>query len=264
MASRTGRLDRSAPARGRRQRPRRGPWKNGPLPVVGLVGGIGAGKSSIAAELANRGWHVLDADVVGHALLDQAPTRKAVIARFGEGVVNAENRARIDRAALGRIVFADAAARQDLERIIHPPMRRTFEKAIGRAIRRHQARGVVLDAAILFEAGWDDLCDLVAFVDAPQAVRVERVRRSRGWTPEKLASRERAQMPLSRKRARSAIVLENGGEHDQLGMEVDRLTRLVSERSRELHASWRASRRAAGVSPGPAPLTRTNRPRSRP
>jgi dephospho-CoA kinase len=217
------------------------------LPVLGLVGGIGAGKSTVAAELARRGWHVLDADKIGHALLDQKPAREAVVAHFGPSILVTENGERIDRKALAQVVFADHEARRALERVLHPRMRATFEKAIERVIRRHGARGVVLDAAILFEAGWDELCDLVAFVDAPQALRVERLRRSRGWTGETLAAREKAQLPLKTKRARSDVVVDNGGAEEDVAGEVDRLIAAVKLRERAL----RSARNSQGSSARP-------------
>src|SRR5262249_14571831 len=113
------------PAQHRRQagptaRPRRGPWKRAQLPVIGLTGTIGAGKSRVATELAGLGAFVLDADQVGHALLDQRPARAEVVARFGPSVLDSDQPDRVDRAALGRIVFADPQALRDLEAIVHP------------------------------------------------------------------------------------------------------------------------------------------------
>lgn len=201
------------------------------LPVVGLVGGIGAGKSTVAAALAERGAVVLDADAIGHALLDQTPSRELVVERFGEGVLDPTDPSRVDRKALGAIVFADPAALKDLERILHPRMRRTFEKAIARASRR-SAQAVVLDAAILFEAGWDDLCDLVVFVDSPRDVRLARLAESRGWTAEQLEARERAQLALDEKRSRADMVVRNDGDASALGQDIEALWGRVRPRLR--------------------------------
>jgi len=196
----------------------RGPWANGPIPVVGLVGGIGSGKSLAATALAGSGLQVLDADSIGHALLAQRPARDLVVGRFGTGVLRptapdapAESEPEVDRSALGRIVFADPAARRDLEAILHPPMRKTFERAIARA-GRNGLPGVVLDAAILFEAGWNSLCDAVIFVDAPRDLRLARLEAERGWTAEVLDARERAQAPLPEKRDRADHVVVNDAE----------------------------------------------------
>src|SRR5438105_238572 len=118
----------------------RGPWKHGPIPVIGLVGGIGAGKSAVAAALAERGAFVLDADAVGHALLQQRPARDRVLARFGAGILDrsgpADAPAPINRRALGAIVFQHPTSLRDLEAILHPRMRQTFARAIARAVRK--------------------------------------------------------------------------------------------------------------------------------
>jgi dephospho-CoA kinase len=194
----------------------RGPWANGPIPVVGLVGGIGAGKSLAAAALADLGLHRLDADAVGHALLTQRPSRDLVVERFGSGILLpvAEGvdpaDAEIDRNALGRIVFTDPGARRELEAIVHPPMRKTFERAISRAARQGLP-GVVLDAAILYEAGWNSLCDAVLFIDAPHDQRLARINAERGWSAEDLDLREKAQAPLGGKRDRADQVIVNDG-----------------------------------------------------
>jgi dephospho-CoA kinase len=203
--------------------PRRpgGAWANGPIPVVGLVGGIGAGKSLAAAALAERGLRVLDADAVGHALLAQRPARERVVARFGAGVLRADEEGvegsepEVDRKILGRVVFADPVARRDLEAILHPAMRKTFERAIARAARAGLP-GVVLDAAVLYEAGWERLCDAVLFIDAPREVRLARLVAARGWSAEELDTREAAQAPLDSKRPRADRVLENAGAPEAL------------------------------------------------
>ncbi|HEX8200206.1 MAG TPA: dephospho-CoA kinase [Isosphaeraceae bacterium] len=205
----------------------RGPWRHGPLPVLGLIGGIGAGKSQVAALWAELGALVLDADAIGHALLDQRPARDEVLARFGAGILAPEAGAdaspRIDRAALGTLVFEHPGSLRDLERILHPRMRQTFLKAIRRAMRKGEARAVVLDAAILLEAGWDDLCDRVVFVDAPEDQRRARLAERRGWSPETLAARERAQWPLDRKRGAADVVLPNESSPEALRPEATRL-----------------------------------------
>jgi dephospho-CoA kinase len=201
-----------------------GPWKHGPIPVIGLIGGIGAGKTRVSALLAEQGAFVIDADAVGHALLDQRPVRDQVVARFGKEILHrtpgdgpedaAEGEASptIDRLALGAIVFADPAALRQLEAILHPKMRRTFERAIARTVRRGRARAVVLDAAILLEAGWDSLCDRILFVDAPRDIRLARLSATRGWSDETLARREAAQWPLDRKRDRADLIVLNNDD----------------------------------------------------
>lgn len=264
------RFDRIPKQRDRQPAP--GPWKHGPIPVLGLVGGIGAGKSLVASLLTERGALVLDADAIGHALLDQRPARDQVVARFGPAVLlpraSEDAPPAVDRRALGAIVFADKAALRNLENILHPRMRRTFEKAIERAVRRGKATAVVLDAAILLEKGWDSLCDRVVYVDAPRDQRVARLAAQRGWTEAQLEAREQAQLPVEEKRRRADFVLVNDGEVSQVAAAVDRVWADVAA-SRRSAASRRPARPASpnaverGAPPA-VPAARTpRRPRSR-
>jgi dephospho-CoA kinase len=201
--------------------------------VIGLVGGIGAGKSRVAEELARRGAFILDADAVGHALLDQTPAREEVLKRFGPSIAGPlSDGSHIDRSALGRVVFGDRHALRDLEAILHPRMRRTFERAVARAQRRGEAKAIVLDAAVLFEAGWSDLCDMVAFIDAPREQRLARLTATRGWEETTLSAREQVQLPLEEKRRRADLVLSNETGTDQLAGEVDRLWAELDRRHR--------------------------------
>jgi dephospho-CoA kinase len=215
--------------------------------VIGLVGGIGAGKSRVAALLAECGANVIDADTVGHALLDQRPVRDLVVARFGRRVLerseSGSEPVRIDRRVLGPIVFADPAALRQLEAILHPRMRRTFDRAIARTIRRGRARALVLDAAVLFEAGWNTLCDTVVFVDAPRDQRLSRLAAARGWTAETLAARESAQWPLEKKRglADAIVVNDNDATTEPLAREVRSLAAQLFPPARDVRRRSRSS-----------------------
>jgi dephospho-CoA kinase len=189
--------------------------------VLGLIGGIGSGKSQVAAMLAKRRALVIDADTVGHDLLAQRAVRERLLARFGSGILAADSTATIDRRALGSIVFADPAALKDLEAILHPRMRRQFERTIARVAAEGTASAIVLDAAILLEAGWNTLCDKVVFVDAPRGERLKRLTAQRGWDERVLAARERAQWPLDHKKQMADIVLRNSIDLGALEHEVD-------------------------------------------
>jgi dephospho-CoA kinase len=198
-----------------------------PIPVIGLTGTIGSGKSAFASMLARRGAFVIDADRVGHELLEKPEVRDQVAARFGETVLKHQGRAvragsRIDRAALGAMVFADEKTRRALEAIVHPRMRARFQAEIERQRRLGEASLIVLDAAILFEAGWHELCDRVVFIDAPLRERLSRVAQERGWSPAALEAREASQFPGEEKRRRADLVLYNGAALDHLSREIDR------------------------------------------
>jgi len=210
-----------------------GRWKHGAVPVIGLTGAIGGGKSLVAALLGKRGAVVIDADRVGHEVLEHPEVRGQVIERFGAGVVERQTGTAaisgpINRQALGSIVFASRPALDDLEAIVHPPMRQQFEAILDRESVRGRAPMVVLDAAVLLEAGWDSLCDLVVFVDASQPNRLQRVARGRGWTAEVMQVREAAQWPREHKLGRADLVIHNDSSLEILDENLDRLFRLVT------------------------------------
>lgn len=188
--------------------------------LVGLIGAIGAGKSTVADELAQRGAAVIDADRVGYEVLKEPPIIERLVERFGREVLEPDGS--ISRRRLGRLVFQDPEQRRALEAIVHPLMRRRFAEAI-RQWRLGPEPVLVLDAAILLEAGWDALCDTIVFVDAPRSDRLARLSASRQWTSDELDGREKAQMPLSAKRRRADVVIENAGSRHELSSQVDRI-----------------------------------------
>ncbi len=203
-----------------------GRWKNDSVPVIGLTGEIGAGKSQVAGLLQRRGAVVIDADMVGHLVLEEPDVRCRVIDRFGAcveahpaGVAGLTGR--VDRRALAAIVFADRNALRDLESIVHPRMFARFEELIDRQTQQGKAPAVVLDAAILLEAGWDRLCDVVLHVEAPRSMRLARVYQSRGWSEQVLDAREAAQWPRQRKLDRADVVISNETSLDDLDQDVD-------------------------------------------
>jgi dephospho-CoA kinase len=215
-----------------------GPFKHGALPVIGLIGGIGGGKSGVAALFEEWGAEVIDADAVGHELLKDPGVRDRIAERFGQGVLagagsEPDSPPPIDRKALGAIVFADSEARRDLEAILHPVMRSWFLAVIERerSTRGKAERYVVLDAAILLEAGWDDLCDLIVFVDAPREERMRRVQEQRGWSRAMFEARECAQWSNGEKRRRADVVINNDDGVEFLKREVERVRAILAELS---------------------------------
>jgi dephospho-CoA kinase len=192
----------------------------------------------VAALLKERGAVVIDADAVGHELLKDSRVRCQIVERFGAGVLVAasdepDHAPAIDRKALGAIVFADPAARRNLEAILHHRMRAWFGAVIERELGTGggEVRLIVLDAAILLEAGWDDLCDLIVFVDAPHEERMRRVREQRGWSREKFEAREQAQWPADEKRRRADLVISNDAGVESLRREVDRIEATLADLS---------------------------------
>jgi dephospho-CoA kinase len=197
-----------------------------------LIGGIGSGKSTAAGILRERGAYVIDADEQGHRVLREPAVRDEIVAQFGTAIVSA-SRSRIDglpeidRRLLASIVFNDPAARRALEAIVHPRMRADFVSEIAVCARQGRCRLIVLDAAILLEAHWNDLCDLVVFIEAPADVRLERVASQRGLSKSAVESRERAQWSCTEKRRRADVVVVNDKGLDELRAEVSWLLELL-------------------------------------
>jgi dephospho-CoA kinase len=177
--------------------------------TLGLVGGIASGKSFVAECFRDLGAVVLDADRAGHAVLREPEILAALRDRWGDGVLDA--RGQISRREVAKIVFAAGgqAELQFLESLAHPRIEALLREELERIKALPQPPScVVLDAALLFEAGWNKLCDKILFVDAPRDVRLERAV-ARGWSTEQFAAREAAQMPVQDKRQRSDIVIRN-------------------------------------------------------
>lgn len=194
---------------------------------MGLVGGIGSGKSTIARRTAQRfGFALIDGDAAGHAALTDERVRAQLAHRFGEAILAADRS--IDRSALAARVFGNtdehAAAKADLERIVHPLIEGVFRDRIA-AARRDGAAALLLDAAVLFEAGWQGFCDIVVFIDAPCDVRRSRVA-DRGWSEAEWRRREDAQLSLEEKRRRANLVISNAASLDEA---VDALVAAVGE-----------------------------------
>jgi dephospho-CoA kinase len=183
------------------------------IPVIGLAGGIGSGKSTVARILGELGCVVSDSDGEARAALQREPVRSRVVERWGAGVLSGDGA--VDRGAVARIVFADAGERAWLESLIHPLLKATRE-ALRAEAARGGATGFVIDAPLLFEAGLDGECDAVIFVDCPREARLSRVRASRAWDGAELERREKAQLPLDEKRRRSDYFVRNADDPDAL------------------------------------------------
>jgi len=191
--------------------------------ILGLVGGIGSGKSAVASELAKHGGAVINADQFGHEALGQAEIRQQVVAHFGQNILDAKGA--IDRKKLGAKVFADVKELRALATIVFPLIGRRIREEIDRSRRCAEVRFVVLDAAVMLEAGWNDACDKLIFVDAPRSLRLERVRQQRGWSEADLQAREALQLPLEEKRRRADAVIRNDGAAAELATQVKSLLR---------------------------------------
>lgn len=177
--------------------------------VIGLAGGIGSGKSTVARAFAERGFVIVDSDAEAKAALDRPDVRAALSGWWGPGVLNSDGS--VNRSEVARRVFSDEVERRRLEALIHPLVRKTHSQAADLARRAPggPAPGVVMDTPLLFEAGIDRECDAVVFVEASRATRLERVLRSRPWDEAEFDRREASQWPLGRKRDACRFIIHN-------------------------------------------------------
>lgn len=188
--------------------------------LVGLTGGIGSGKSTVARMLEARGAVVFDADLLARqAVAPGTPGYEAVVARFGPHVLAPGGD--IDREALASIVFADPVARRDLEAIVHPEVRRMFAEAS--ETYRDTDAVVVLSAPLLVETGMHTAFDVLIVVSATERTQIERLMRDRGMSEEKIRARIAAQAPLEEKAAVADILIDNEGTLEELERQVDRV-----------------------------------------
>jgi dephospho-CoA kinase len=188
--------------------------------IIGVLGGVGSGKSEVARQFARLGARVLDADQAAHEVLRLPHVEAAAHERWGNAVFGPDGR--IDRARLAAIVFAPGAKakeeREYLEQLIHPEVARLFSQqaeALG-----SECEVAVLDAPLLLEAGWDRLCEKMVFVEAPREARLARAK-ARGWGEEDFAAREGAQESLDRKRARADATIDNSGPLERTQAQVE-------------------------------------------
>jgi dephospho-CoA kinase len=196
--------------------------------LVGLTGGIGSGKSTVARMLEERGAVVFDADVLAREAVDPGtPGHDAVVERFGPNVLLPGGA--LDREALASVVFADPAARRELEAIVHPEVRRLFAEGCERYASTDAV--VVFSAPLLVETGMHTAFDALVVVSAPVERQVERLMRDRAMSEEGIRARIDAQLPLEDKIAVADVIVHNDGSLEDLERRVDDVWTELRERA---------------------------------
>lgn len=194
--------------------------------VIGLLGGIGAGKSTVAECFARLGCGVIDADEAAHGVLEESEVKEAVVLLFGPRILDALGR--VDRAALGRIVFGDGEALERLNGLIHPRVMAEVERRIGEYQTAEGVKAVVLDVPLLAEAGGTELCDALIFVEAEEAIRRERVRKSGKFDVDELKKRENFQISLDTKREIADYIIRNNSGNSDVAEQVAQLFSIIT------------------------------------
>jgi len=185
--------------------------------LVGLTGGIGSGKSTVSAALAERGAVVVDADAIVHELQSPGqPVLAAMVERFGEGILHADGS--LDRKAVAALVFGDADALKDLGEIVHPPVR---DEIFRRVVEQDATDNVVvLDIPLLTESGWEGLIGTIV-VDLDPEIAVARLVEHRDFDEADARARIAKQATREERLEKAALVVDNSGSLDDLAPQID-------------------------------------------
>jgi len=199
--------------------------------IVGIVGGIGAGKSTVRRLCEELGAEAVDADALAHAALETPVVRKALESWLGARAVGPDGK--VDRKAVASLVFSDTARLKELEALVHPLVLKSIEEVLAKHTETEttEARALgrqmlVLDVPLLLESPLRERCDAILYVDAPLEVRRRRAQ-ERGWNAQEIERRERLQTPDGEKRRLATVVLDNSNSLDETRRQVG-----------ELYKSW--------------------------
>jgi dephospho-CoA kinase len=184
--------------------------------VIGLLGGVSSGKSTVARIFEDAGFRRIDADAEAHRATESPELLARIRQRFGAAIIDRDGA--LDRDALAAVVFDDERARLDLEHIVHPAVRAAITAELDDALAAGQS--VVLDVPLLIEGGLIDRCDWTVFVEASGELRAQRAA-ERGWSDDEVGRREAAQLPLTVKKARAAASIDNSGTPEKTRAQVE-------------------------------------------
>ena len=190
-------------------------------PLIGIIGGIASGKSTVAAEFGKLGCAVIDADMIVHELLREDKVRDEVVQLFGPEVLNACGE--LDRKRLATIVFADTKRLSALNKVIHPRVLRRTEELIAQYNQDSHTQAIVLDMPLLIEVGWADRCDRVIFVECDRSRRVERARTEGLLDSREIEIRENLQISLDKKAGLADNIVDNNSDFSTLVRQIKRI-----------------------------------------
>jgi dephospho-CoA kinase len=188
------------------------------IPLVGILGGIGSGKSTVAGLFAKLGCAVIDADALAHEILETPEVRNILTRKFGDAIFSPDGK--VNRKALAAIVFADPEKVAFLNSVIHPrALGRTLE-AIDAIRIEGVAKAIILDAPLLVEAGWHDRCDILVFVECNQDKRLAHLHQRAGFDRQQLEQREKFQISLDKKAQLAYYTVNNNSDLSVLESQV--------------------------------------------
>ncbi|MGD8787209.1 MAG: dephospho-CoA kinase [Phycisphaerales bacterium] len=186
-------------------------------PVIGILGGIASGKSTVAAEFAKLGCKVINADKLAHELLREPAVKEKIIGLFGLGVLNSAGE--IDHKKLAEVVFTDAEKLSLLNDIIHPLVLQKAEKLIEEYGHQNQVKAIVLDMPLLVEVGWDKRCDKLIFINCEKKLRLKRAKKL-DFDENQVKIRENFQISLDNKARVADNTIDNNSDFSVLTRQV--------------------------------------------
>ncbi|MCK4292557.1 MAG: dephospho-CoA kinase [Planctomycetes bacterium] len=189
----------------------------GNKPIIGILGGIGSGKTTVANEFAKLGCAVVDADKIAHKLLNEPAVREKVLGLFGQEI--SDSTGKIDHRKLAAVVFADADKLSSLNRIIHPLVLKQAEKLIRQYNGQGRVKAIVLDMPLLAEVGWEKRCDRLIFVECEPRLRSERAKKM-GVFFDEIKIRENFQISLDNKASVADNTINNNSDFSVLVKQV--------------------------------------------
>jgi dephospho-CoA kinase len=187
-------------------------------PIIGILGGIASGKSTVAAEFAKLGCKVIDADKIVHELLQKTVVKDKVIGLFGQAILDSAGK--IDHRKLAEVVFTDADKLSSLNKIIHPLVLERTEELVELYNRQGGIKAIVLDMPLLAEVGWAERCDKLIFVDCKPKLRIERAKKMRGLDENQIKIRENFQISLDNKATIADNSIDNNSDFQALVRQV--------------------------------------------
>ncbi|MHC4913262.1 MAG: dephospho-CoA kinase [Planctomycetota bacterium] len=197
-------------------------------PIIGILGGVGSGKSTVAAEFGKLGCAIIDADKIAHDLLDAPGLRERLVTSFGQAIL--DSLGQVDRRQLADIVFADAAKLSAINKIIHPPVLQRAEELIKQYNGQNQVKAIVLDMPLLVEVGWSKRCNKLVFVDCEPLLRVERAKKIGVIGENQHKIRENFQISLDKKLALADNIIDNNSGFSALVEQVAKAFSYITDK----------------------------------
>ena len=192
--------------------------KENKKPVIGILGGIASGKSTVAKELEKRGCAVIDADAIAKQFLLDDDIKRQIRTKFGDGVFDGAGL--VDKTKLAEAVFADRASVEAINAIVHPKVLKRTEELLAQYQNDRRVKAIVLDVPLLLETGWQKRCDKLIFVNCNEPIRLKRASKKGVFDGNQLKKRENFQISLDKKAKISHYMVDNNNGLSELTKQI--------------------------------------------